>query len=151
MRDYKDRTRLLSAQQKAERIPQIAEQEILVRHKEKNSSQQGWFNSGRNCPERLWDLHPWRHERLDWTQPWAIWCNFKVSSAQGREVRPNHHQGPSKLKYSRRITFLWHACMPECQVTLILTWHSVKPQELAKTVIKQTHHYHPQQSPTQHR
>ena len=23
------------------------------------------------CPERLWDLHPWRCSRLNWTQPRA--------------------------------------------------------------------------------
>lgn len=24
------------------------------------------------CPERLWDIHPWRHSRLDRTQPSVI-------------------------------------------------------------------------------
>lgn len=98
--------------------------------RKKTSPQQGWLDRERDCPERLSDLHPWRHRKLSWTQPWGIWSHFKFSSAQGREVRPNHLLQWSGVEHSHPV------CTPECQVTLLLTRHWEQPQE-PKAVIKQ--------------
>lgn len=37
----------------------------LIRFLQKLFSQRGWTNSGRDSPERLWNLHPWRYSKLD--------------------------------------------------------------------------------------
>jgi len=31
----------------------------------------------RDCPERLWMLHPWRCSRPGWMGPWAAWSSTR--------------------------------------------------------------------------
>lgn len=43
------------------------------------SSTWRWSATGRGCPKRLWNLHPWRWSGLDWTHPSATWSGFEAS------------------------------------------------------------------------
>lgn len=38
-----------------------------------------WLNSRKCCPERLWNLCPWRGSKLTWTQTAATWSNQSCS------------------------------------------------------------------------
>lgn len=65
MSDYRDKPRLHSERESN----RLQNRKFLSGMKEKTSPQQGWLNRERNCPERLLDLHPWRHKELNWTKP----------------------------------------------------------------------------------
>lgn len=47
-------------------------------------SQLEWWNTGSDCPKRLWcHHHLWRYIELVGTRPQATWCNFEVGHALG--------------------------------------------------------------------
>lgn len=49
-----------------------------------HSSQLEWWNTGSDCPKRLWcHHHLWRCKEIIWTRPQATWCNFEVGHALG--------------------------------------------------------------------
>lgn len=61
-------------------------QEILPKHKKILFLLCGWQNTGRCCLEKLWQLHPCKCSKPNWTWPWSP-CSSCPCSAQGGWTR----------------------------------------------------------------
>lgn len=50
-------------------------------------------------PERLWNLHPWKHSKFSLKRSWATWSN-KVVPALSRELDQTTSRGPFQTVFS---------------------------------------------------
>lgn len=72
-----------------QRYPAEGQTEMALSCNKRNSLLDTRENSSqweRKSPERLWDLHSWRHPKYNQRRPWMLHSNLGIDPAQSRKL-----------------------------------------------------------------